>query len=228
MIFRIIIDMTKKYNAIANVALILAAVYALVSIPAAIIGLYRGFNGISLSAFASQYAGNTALGIFIFIFRIILTVAGSVLWLIWIRNIIKDKESIRFPVIATFSYYAAELIYYAINNIIGHETMIELIKERYLTFFIMAAWLVLIIKTDEIHRKVFAVIRSLILVLSFIFTFIHYVSVINNRIEFGTALMASDYIGIVDACFRFFIIALFIIRIFNPKVFYRTSHEEEI
>lgn len=221
-------DMTRKYNTIANAALILASVYAVITIPAAIIGYYLLYHGMDIISFAEKYAGNAVLGIFVIVFRFFLNFANSGIWLIWIWYIVKDKVSIRFPVIASFSYYAAELLYEAINNIINHESLLVLIKERYLTFFIMVAWLVLIIKTDEMHRKVFTVIRLLALMLSFIFNCIFYVRLIINRIEFETPLYAHDYIGIADACFRYLIIAMLIIWIFNSKVYLRKSHEEDI
>lgn len=218
---------TKKYNTFANIMLILAAVYSLFLIPATVVGLYKLYHGMDIASFAYRYAGNTALGISVMVLRLILSFATPILWLIWIVYIFTDKKSLRIPVIVTFSYYVIDLIYYAMTYFIDSEGILILLKDHYIALIIMAAWLVFVIKDDKFHRLVFTIIRSLALVLSVIFDISFIVRIVGNRLKFETPFFYTDYLTFAECIFTDVIIALFIIWIFNPKVYLRSIHQEE-
>ena len=62
--------MTKKYNAFANVMLILVAVNTIITFPIYFIGIFRVFGDMDLMTFESWYGDRMPLIIFITVFRI--------------------------------------------------------------------------------------------------------------------------------------------------------------
>ena len=219
--------MTKKYNNFANIMLILAAIYTVVMIPLSIYGFYRVFGDIDFETFGRWYGDKAALAISITAFRIILSLAELVIWGMWIYFIAWDKPSIRVPIMITFIYYVAEIAYCILNIMAQAGDFADVIGQQLFNIFIMAGWLVLVIKDDATHRLVFTIIRSLALGITLMMDIHQIVRLILNKIKYGSVFYASDYLIYAEALFRVFVIALFIIWIIRPKVFLRSSGQEE-
>ena len=103
----------------------------------------------------------------------------------------------------------------------------DVIVQQLFTIFIMAGWLVLVIKDNATHRLVFTIIRSLAIGITLMTDIYQIVRFILNSIKFGTVISVSDCLIYAEALFRVFVIALFIIWIIRPKVFLRSSGQEE-
>ena len=207
--------------------LILAAIYTVVMIPLSIYGFYRVFGDIDFETFGRWYGDKVALAISITAFRIILSLAELVIWGMWIYFIAWDKPSIRVPIMITFIYYVAEIAYYLINALAQAGDLADVIVQQLFTIFIMAGWLVLVIKDNATHRLVFTIIRSLAIGITLMTDIYQIVRFILNSIKFGTVISVSDCLIYAEALFRVFVIALFIIWIIRPKVFLRSSGQEE-
>lgn len=220
--------MTKKYNAFANVMLILVAVNTIISFPLYFIGIFRVFGDMDLMSFENWYGDRMPLIIFITVFRIVLSFAELMIWGMWIYFIARNKASIRVPIMVTFIYYVADIAYFIINTKALEGDLLQTIRQQLSAIFIIVAWMVLVLKDDATHRIVFTIIRSLVLGISLIMNVYHIVGVVIDRIKFGSVLYSTDYLNFAYIFLRAFAIALFIIWMFNPKVFLRPSGQEEI
>ena len=223
-----IISAIKKYKTFAQIALFLAAAYAVIWFIAEIIGDYRTFHGFDLWEFGEKYAGNALLGVSIFVFKILLRMAWPFLWVMWIFFILKDKSSIRIPVIVTFAYYVCNLAYYLIITGIGSDSFLAYLRNHFLTFMVMIAWLILLIGKSENHKMIFIILRYFVLGVNAVLNTYYFYRVMSNRIELGTKFYPMDFVGFADMIFQTAIMALFILWIYRPNLFLRSSMQEEI
>ncbi|MCR4791402.1 MAG: hypothetical protein K5871_01490 [Lachnospiraceae bacterium] len=217
--------MLKDKNLLAKIVVIYAAIEAVISLILGIWGnvsLITAFGGFDEYSYFASLAGNSpTLMIFSWIIQVVNLLFAAAVTFIWIYYLVRQLGDLRLPVIVTFAYYVSKLIqqvFYYLSKLSIHEIP-EFFKRNIWIMVIAAAWFILIISLNDIHKKVFASIRLGVLVINFFGNVWYFYSfVIRN----ASSWTRSEWITLGSYIFTFinqFVVGCLVLWILIPGLF---------